>query len=67
MLITTDLKTRLTPEFFARLISQLKSSRKPAPFASRGRQNEQSAAILEVKFEANIAHYGRMRMAALQT
>jgi hypothetical protein len=67
MLITTDLKTRLTREFFAHLVSQLKSAMKPAPSGSTIGQNEQSPAILEAKFEANIAHYGRMRMAALQT
>ena len=67
MLITTDLKTRLTPEFFAQLVSQLKSSTKRAPLASVIRQNERPAASLEAKFEANIARYGRMRLAAFQT
>ena len=67
MLITTDLKTRLTRAFFANLLSQLKSARKPAPIASTIWRYEQPATSSNVKFEANNAHYGRMRMAALQT
>lgn len=66
MLITTDLKTRLTRAFFAKLVSQLKSTRKPAPIVSTIWRCEQSAKSLNHKFAANNAHYGRMRMAALQ-
>jgi hypothetical protein len=66
MVITSDLKKRLNAEFFARLVAQL-SSLKAAPSASRAWQKEQSVAIPKANFEADVACYGRMRMAALQT
>jgi hypothetical protein len=64
MFITSDLKKRLSREFFARLVSQLKSSSKPAPSALCTEQSEQPVTILEAKFEANA---DRMQMAAVPT
>lgn len=67
MLVTTDLKLRLSPKFFAHLVSQLKSSSKRAPPASCSGDSKLTAAILHIGFEANNAWHGRMRLAALQT
>jgi hypothetical protein len=66
MVITSDLKKRLNAEFFAHLVSQFSSS-KAAPSASCAWQKEQAVAIPKANFEADVARYGRMRMAALQT
>jgi hypothetical protein len=66
MVITSDLKKRLNAKFFARLVAQF-SSLKVAPAASHAWQKEQAAAIPKANFEANVASFGRMRMAALQT
>jgi hypothetical protein len=65
MLITSDLKRRLNPEFFAHLVSQPSSIAAPSAFYAG--QKEQTVATLKAKFETNIACFGRMRMAALQT
>ena len=59
MLITTDLRTRLTRAFFTNLVSQLKSARKPAPIATTIWRYAQPATSLNVTFAANNAHYGR--------
>ncbi len=67
MMITSDLKRRLSPEFIAHLVAQLKSTSRRVPLATRTGKSTRRFAILEAPFVANSASYGRMRMAALQT
>jgi hypothetical protein len=62
MLITSDLKARLNPEFLANIISQLESSSIPPPTACCADQNERSLAMFEAEFEAGMAHGARARV-----
>jgi len=64
MYITVDLKKRLKPEFFTRLVAQLKSASKPILFASCTSQDAPPAALLDTPFDAGLVG---LRMAALET